>query len=277
MSPSQTNQLEQSEIAQNINLAGWRQGSVFFPNEISGLPFTFDPVNEVLIVISQSCSVVSCRFDIDPHIDSIAAKKIPKYNERAPEATGKNQRKLHIKLAEENNGYAALECDINRKVTFERIRLSDFTIIQELSIEKGGAKKLATWFARYYTRIALPDELVKNMRQNFLSILEKILRKDSIYTEVDTIYISFDESVKGYFILRLLFCCRSQDTADKLNDPLMEGLEGFRVLPGKDNIYLAHLFCGSKRDIFLADLDGYDRFSEWDYLTLLGELHHFID
>lgn len=279
MTSNQTGQLEQSELALNIHSAGWRQGSVFLPDEVIALPFLFDPINEVLIIISQSCSVVSSRFDNDPLVDAIVARRLSEYNEKAPEATGKNQRKLHIKLAVEKKGCGAYECDINRRVSFERIKLLDLSIIHDLSIEICGAKKIATWIGRYYTRIALPDELVTRMKQYLLPALSKILKKDNIHAEVDRIYISWhtSQSVQDFFNLRFIFICKSQDVADKLDQACLQELNDFLEQPGKDKICIAHLHCGTKSDIFLADLDGYDRFSEWDYLTHFGELHKFID
>jgi hypothetical protein len=222
MTSNLTCQLEQSEIALGIKAAGWRQGCVFLPNENIELPFFFDSINEVLIVISQSCSVVSPRFDADPFVEAIAAKKIAAYNERAPEATGKNQRKLHIKLSMKKEDCTALECDINRRFNFDRKKLLDLLIIQEFSIQDSRAKKIATCLGRYYTRIALPDELVKSMKKHLLPVLEKSLKKDSIHFEVDSIYITYESQFDtGFFNLKLLFCCKSEALADKLDQILM--------------------------------------------------------
>jgi hypothetical protein len=138
-----------------ISNAGWVQGSVFSQGDIS-LPFRFDPGSEFLIITTQSCSVVSQRFENDPFVEAMAARKLPEYKEKSHEATGKNQRKLHLKLMKSREGFLALECDMNRRSFFDRKKLLSLVPIFDLSIGEHGSKKLATWIARYYTRIALP-------------------------------------------------------------------------------------------------------------------------
>src|SRR5579863_3026144 len=121
--PEQATQKEQNEFdALQINNAGWRQGSVFVLTDLE-LPFELDSNREYLIVATQSCSVVSPRFETDPFVEAMAARKLSKFNERAFEAIGKNQRKLHLKLTTPCRGCSALECDINRRVFFERKKL----------------------------------------------------------------------------------------------------------------------------------------------------------
>jgi hypothetical protein len=279
MTLNQTGQLDQTEAAQDIHSAGWRQGSVFSPNEITVLPFSFDPSSEVLIIVSQSCSVVSPRFDVDPNVEAIVARKISVFREKAPEATGKNQRKLHIKLAQEVTGYVALECDINKRFTFDRMKLLDLELLKLLAIESGEPKKLAAWIARHYTRIALPDELVKKMKIQLLPTLENILKRNSMYSEVDRIFISWDSHQfdQDFFTLGFIFVCNSQDIAFNLDQALLQELDPFLKKSGRDNIYITHLHCGTKSDLFFADVDGYERLSEWDYLTNLGELNQLIN
>jgi hypothetical protein len=192
-------EVKQNEFdALQINKAGWRQGSVFVLPDLD-LPFEFDASSECLIITTQSCSVVSPRFETDPFVEAMAVRKLSKFNERSFEAIGKNQRKLHLKLTTPSHDCVALECDINRRVFFQRKKLLTTTPIHDLSIGDQGAKKLASWMGRHYTRTALPDQLVQNMRQRFLPKLEKILKEITdngtiFHINIDSIYISYSSS-----------------------------------------------------------------------------------
>lgn len=103
------------EDAKKIKNLGWRQGSIFLLNKtiIEKLIFDFAE-QDLFIIASQSCSVVSSRFEVDPLVEAMAIRKLEKFNQRSHEATGKNQRKLHLKLMSFNH-YQAVECDLNKR------------------------------------------------------------------------------------------------------------------------------------------------------------------
>ena len=103
-------------------------------------------------------------------------KPLAKYNPRAFEATGKNQRKLHLEVAGSSQ-IKCIECDINRRFFFDRHRLLKITPLQELEIGAQGETKLAGWLGRSYTRIALPNLLVERMRPEILPFISKCLMK----------------------------------------------------------------------------------------------------
>jgi hypothetical protein len=73
------------------------------------------------------------------------------------------------------------------------------------------------------------------------------------------------------FRLKLLFLCRSQETADELDEVLLDELSEFLGPNNKGPIYIDSCHCGNPGDTFISDLDEYEKFSEWDYLTDLGE------
>ena len=51
-----------------------------------------------LSLCTQSCTVVSPRFATDPIVEAMVVKLLAKYNPKTFEATGKNQRKLHLEV-----------------------------------------------------------------------------------------------------------------------------------------------------------------------------------
>ncbi len=257
--------------AQAIHQAGWRQGSVFIPNETIPLSFALDST-EVLAIVTQSCSVVSQRFHVDPLVEAIVARKLPEFNSKAPEANGKNQRSLHLKLLVPQPRCIALQFDFHRRFFFDRKKLAELSCIENLSLGEQEAKKLGDWLGRGYTRIALPDALVKSMRVRLLLLLEQILKKkineQPTHWDIETIYINYKIHKDGdFFILEFVFLCKSQEIADELDQTFIHQLKDFMSSTGKDNIFIAKLQCGTKDTTFFADVDGYDKFSEWDYLS----------
>jgi hypothetical protein len=62
-----------------------------------------------------------------------------------------------------------------------------------------------------------------------------------------------------------------------LDQRLIQQLDPYLQPTNHQNIYIERLHCGTKKDLFLADLDGHERLSEWDYLTDLGELSRLIN
>src|ERR1017187_10195724 len=85
--------------ARRIHSAGWRQGSVFRPPAEFSVPLEFDRGREMLVVCTQSCTVVSERIEADPYIEFLVAEPVKKYNQRSPEATGKNLRQFHLPIS----------------------------------------------------------------------------------------------------------------------------------------------------------------------------------
>jgi hypothetical protein len=272
-----------ADISNQIRNAKWRQGTVFLPNELASPPYEFDLQNEVCILVTQSCSIVSHDFEKDPFVEVLIARKLLEFNERSVESRGKNQRKLHVKTQNENQDCLGFECDFNKRFFIERKILPSLTPIPDYSIDIREIKKLARWIGRHYTRIALPDELVNCMKPNLLPLLNKLLKKDyrdePLHSEIDSIYILWEERKETadspLFALNFIFLCTSQDSADKLQELLNIELTAFLKRNGQDNIHIEHLICGDENSTFISDIKGYERLSEWDYLTDFGGAHWF--
>lgn len=276
MSPDTSEQHKalQNETATKINNAGWKQGSIFVPKKILAVPLEFNSDNECLMVITHSCIVVSRRFELDRAVEAMVCKKLSKFNPRSPEATGKNQRTLHLEIDSEE-GIIGISCDINRRFFFDRNQLLDLSVQRNLS--KVNAKKLATWLGRYYNRMALPDDLVDKLKLELLPKIQKCIEEKNnegpLHGEIEDIYFYFNALKNGIlFEVQFIFICTTQNAADYLDFLLKQKLNLFLNNNGKDGIYLSFLECKPKDQVFVSDLDTYDRFSDWDYLSNLEDV-----
>ena len=82
------------EQAEALLLAGWRQGALFAPNDKIPFPPATDGDGNILIVLTQSCTVVSERLNSDPVVEVATAKLLKNFNAKDQAATGKSFRKL---------------------------------------------------------------------------------------------------------------------------------------------------------------------------------------
>lgn len=119
-----------SETPQNCGSrifdAGWRQGT-FISLDAVVLPGKLQSTSDIpyVVICSQSCTVVLPDLIKDPYVELIVARPIPQHNPRSPEATGKNQRTLHLQI-EEGADFPALELSINDRFEMPRAHLLKF-------------------------------------------------------------------------------------------------------------------------------------------------------
>jgi hypothetical protein len=256
--------------------AGWRQAIAFRAPAQFSVPIPFDRDNEWLVVCTQTCSVVSERFTVDPFIEVVAAKPISKYNPRSPEATGKNARQFSLPLV----GGEAVQCDINRRCFIDREMF--LGIEPDLSIQVlAAAKGFAGWISRYYTRVAWPNALVDRAKAPgglYESVKAALAHpfgdKGPLSDWVSAIYVNWkpdDElsEAQGAYQVSMRFLCDNLEADTALGALLCEALDRFEA--GHDGITL-QWDVKAKRTTFVTDLDGYYRLSEWDYLTDLGRV-----
>jgi len=277
-----TIELQQSNDLANAKFIldkGWRQGSVFDPGDV--LEIKLDN-GEFLIICTQSCTVVSSRFGTDPNVEAMVVRPLAKYNQRDVRATGKNQRILHIEVIG-NPQIKCIECDINRRFFFDRQNLLKIVPLQEIGIGERGITKLAGWLGRYYMRSALPNLLVERMKPELLPILFECLNEKQthgqnnsspIYESTTYSYIDWQprKEIADLFELKFFFICSDAHTEETLERMLLEKLEPYQSKMGKDGVRISSLICRTPNTTFLTDLNGYERFSEWDFLSELGEI-----
>jgi hypothetical protein len=263
--------------ARRVLEAGWRQGSVCRPPADLAIPVALNRKAELLVVCTQSCTVVSRSLVSDPHIEFLVAKPLGSYNPNSQEATGKTLRRFHLPISG-HPGVAALDCDINRRFFASRSVCLTTTPDASITASEEASRSLAGWISRYYTRVALPDELVIRARKLF-GILKAALKKntkdgDKLFGSIDKIYIQWkpdSELQGGLYEVNLLFLCADGD-ADLLLDTLLEAtLKSFTEDNGCDGIKLTYANT-VRSETFVSQLDGYKRLSEWDYLSNLGDI-----
>lgn len=276
----EADKLRDARDAQTILQCGWRQGSVFDPHitDQIALPFAL-AADEVLMICTQSCSVVSTRFNVDPNVEVMAVKPIKHFNTRAPEATGKNRRKLHVALLQPSEAIKALECDINRRGNIPRKTLLGLQLHPGFAIGEVGATQVAAWVSGNYNRIALPNLLVERMGMRLRPTLERCLGEPKadgsgpVHQSISYIYIDWqprDENAPIYH-LNLLFIGEDRAAVDQLDEALQTALEPFFDPNSTDGITLHICDCKLASATFLTDLNGYVRLSEWDYLSNLAD------
>jgi hypothetical protein len=265
--------------ARRIHSAGWRQGSIFRPPE-NFVPVRFERDREVLVVCTQSCTVVSPNFIANPLIEYLVAEPVEKYHSRSEQAKGKNSHCFHLPVSGMANA-EALGCDINRRFFADRKECIAHVPENSITPSEEGVRNLAGWIARYYTRIALPDELVARakVKSGLFEIIQKVLRTrnssgEEVSTSVDRIGISWSPNFDlkgGFYQVAILFLCADADADDKLHSLLIDPLSPFTHAGGHDGIKLVY-DTKIRSTAFISDFDGYKRLTEWDYLSNLGDV-----
>jgi hypothetical protein len=279
-----THKLKQDDpdiaCAKTILDKGWRQGAIFDPR---GIIQDIQLTNgELFILCTQSCTVVSSRFATDPIVEAMVVKLLPKYNPRAFEATGKNQRKLHIEVIGSSE-FKCIECDINRRFFFDRHLLLNINPLHEFEIGMEGSTRLAGWLGRSYTRIALPNLLVERVKPELLTLILKCLdekqthgqnKGSPIHESVSFIYLDWQPraDIADLFELKFIFLCSDAQTEEMLEKNLLEKLEPYQDEAGKHGVRISNVICRTPNTTFLTDLNGYERYSELDFLSELGEI-----
>ena len=263
--------------AQQIKNSGWRQGSIFRPPE-NFVPVRFERDREVLVVCTQSCTVVSPNIAANPLIEYLVAKPVERYHPNSDQAKGKNSHCFHLPVSGLPNA-EALGCDINRRFFADRKECITHAPDNRITPSEEGVRNLAGWIARYYTRIALPDELVTRAKKGLFEIIQKALRTRNLSGEkmsdaVDKIYIAWspNSDLQGSkYQVGIQFLCRDADAAFELGSSLIGPLEPFTENNGNDGIKLVY-DAVDKTNTLISALDGYKRLTEWDYLSNLGDV-----
>jgi hypothetical protein len=263
--------------ARRVLEVGWRQGSVCRPPADLAIPAPLDRDAEWLVVCTQSCTVVSRSLINDPHIEFLVAKPVGSYNPNSQEATGKTLRRFHLPISGHPSA-AALDCDINRRFFAPRSLCLTSRPDAGIMVSEAASRNLAGWISRYYTRVALPDQLVIRARKLF-DIIKAALKKstkngDKLSESIDKIYVQWEpdsELQAGLYEMKILFMCVDGEADLLLNTLLEAKLKPFTEENGRDGIKLTYANT-VRSETFFSQLDGYKRLSEWDYLSNLAEI-----
>jgi len=260
--------------AEGLLRAGWRQGSVCRPWQGLALPEGAHG-EPFLILLTQSCTVVSPNWTANPFVEFAVATRHPqRFNPNAQEARGKNLRKLVVPV--EGDGFDALEIEVNSRFFVRRELL--------LGREPDGprspvgvdlGRRVGGWMGRQYSRAALPNKLVALLKPNLLKRIEKLLGKGegALHETVVGIYAGWEpDDEDGPYTVKFMVVCSDERAVEAMLDGLTP------AIPERDG-YLVHVEEGltvtldiaPAHTITLAEVERLSRFSEWDFLTDLGE------
>lgn len=267
------------EAARRLLAAGWRQCTLCVPPQGFRIDpsITIDPATERLIVCTQSCSVCSPRFNVDPRVEVAVVKLEPRYHERSPEAKGSNFRKLMLPI-EGSAAIQAIVCDVNRRAFVDRRALLGWQPDPVLRVGDRARDMFQGWLARYYIRIAMPDTLVARMKMAGIhaqvkTVLEAALDGEPLHASVPGIYVRWspnDELDDGqYYDVSILFACDDEDTVRRIDEALETTMNALKS-PGPHGILLKSFEVATTDGVTLKQANQYKRLTEWDELTELG-------
>jgi hypothetical protein len=261
------------EEAERLLAAGWRQGSVFRPNEHVPPPDGC-PEDGVLVVVSQSCTVVSPRWDRDPYVEialAVPSKKPFEKQKRSPQAVGKDFRTL---LLPAPCGDAdCLVVDVYSRFFISRQLLLSFAP-DVASGDSASARRLAAWMGRHFTRAALPNKLVKLLADSVTDPLEKHLRsgfgEGPLHDGVVAIWVKWEpDDETGPYDMEFLIACDSEEAANHLDGLLTETFGTEAPIKLESNEVRVQVRVQSAEGTTLADVEGHHRLSSFDHFTNL--------
>ena len=275
---------EDITAATSLLRSGWRQGVAFRLPASLHLPTSshFDRDRDFLVICTQSCCLLSASFDADPFVEVLEARPLVKLISRSPEATGKNVRRFHLPIGGLEDA-AALECDINRRFVFCRRQLLTCSLSGAPIVERDDTRRFAGWLARYFGRAALPNELVRRARADGapFAVIEAALRSmvqgKRVSDGVHSIFLratpdtELEADGSDQYTVKLRIICHENETQEYLDRYLLEALAGYargKVVGGIALDFGVDL----TSQVTMADLQGYERFSDLDYLSGLAEV-----
>ncbi len=259
------------EQANALLKAGWVQCQIFRPTA----DLRHNDEDVFFVVCTQSCTVVSPDLSRDPFVEIAEGRRLETFRAKSPQAVGKDVRKFHLPIGQAD--FPALEIDINsrrfvRRELLIKIQHAGFTVSDV------ARRNFAAWIARYYSRIALPNELVRRLRTTILGKLSSFLKaktgspSEARHDQIKSVWICFQpntELLSGIaYDIKLLLVCDEPEIAEEYDRELLQ-LFGGQALAIDDIEFSFEV--NSLNETRLSDLNGWQRFTEWDYLSGLDD------
>lgn len=183
---------EAERLVRAIDEKGWWQGSIIAGIELEKQTQT--PTNsQFLVIASQTCNIYNGDFGKVPFVEFVLAKQLEQRNGAMEK--GDNPRILHVEATSATDALN-LELEIQPRIWLPRRLLAELPIspfrLRDFPLDGNqSAKKItkwndnfAGWLARSYTRVTLPDEFNRALKDSRLDkALETKLTKrpDEIY------------------------------------------------------------------------------------------------
>ena len=278
------NREDDDKLAHELLVSGWRQASILTDIGDTELRVRqgYDPATEYLVVCTQSCGLVSPNFTANPDVELMVATRVPKLRPKSSEAKGKNVREFHLPTSG-IEGAQALRCNINRRCWIER-RMLEGRRPTNVGVSRQDARRFAGWLSRYYGRASLPSLLVEIAFKETapFSVMAEILSETVVDTSapagdgIEAIYISCvpDDELDGkpgHYDVKMRFLCIDPATQEHVDRALLERLEQYNAGAVVDRLKFSFVVELTSQTT-VADLSGFERFSEWDHFTGLDEI-----
>ena len=213
---------------------------------------------------------------------------LAEYDPKHLAAQGKKVATLHLET-DGDADFVGISLDMSRRAFVPR-EILDAAERAQSRISYPTLAAFQGWMARYYTRIAMPDALVKRIRANNRSGLQRRMQamlneylpsgsgpgRYQVHTEVSRFYVGWspDTELSGEapYDLKLLIVCTTERTKKYLEVKVEELESGMRSKPLANFIAMAAPEVRVGDNVTDADKHNMKRFSEWDELSSASEM-----
>ena len=263
--------------------ACWRQCSLCEPTDPSILPGTlaYDSGKDLLLIATQTCSLVGKG--AEPAFEVAAVSLVEGFDPQAPEAKGKITRYLQLPLDGDAPG-RGIRVDVSRRAILPSALLRQMRPA-EIQVPEAALKAFQGWIARYYARIALPDELDRRLhKRQFHKKVEKAFGRTlldgtedyRVHTDVDRVYIAWspDRELQGdeVYGVKVLIVCRRPATRDYLLQELSGLASGVKKAPLVNGVRMDDPDVMLAKDVTLEHTSKMTRFTAFDEFSALAEV-----
>lgn len=253
--------------ADRIEHLGWRSGSVAPTSLVASLLTAAQRVDRVdladllarpdtrAIVVTQTCDLVSVRFDLEPHVEWLLAEPIPRKDKQ--NARLKSLRQLDV---EAQDGQA-LRLHARHRLWTERRALAGIAPDAARSLShRTSVGYVQRWLSRRYGRHPFPNALVERIDLNRDEGLKSLLKR--LTEELHEIRIAATppdaELINGQdYTLELLFIHREPQLSEEMYGAIDDFCDRLR---GKPGLVLSDPAVQSAEQTRYSDLRGT---SEW--------------
>lgn len=125
----------------------------------------------------------------------------------------------------------------------------------------------------------MPNALVESLGKHFFSGFEKWLKTmikgydQRLHCYIDNIFISWEpDDESGAYTVKLIIIADNEDVQREFETQYTPQIEHLK-LDNKCGFKFTVIDCMLKNEVLLSDLDGYIRFSSYDYFTSLDQWH----
>lgn len=252
--------------AQNIENAGWRQGSLLSDSMVDHLvakQMLPDQSSEgVWCVLTQDCDLVHHDLSGEPKVELAFARHVDKPNKGY--TWSKNARELHLRDESLEQSLAFHSRD---RETIPRWQLCDFPP-SEMSLNSASIKLLARWVSRKYYRAAFPNAFNDRIGRRTDDKIKKLLQKSPGQFHEIHIQVTSDELPPDQDYNAIILCIAADEElkSDRAYEETIELGKKFRaLLQACDGINVVECQVKSRDEVTLDDLDSMQR---WDFDTI---------